>query len=56
MAHARTHDWSDGDPELRESIRVLQRYRTTRMILAIAGLVAAFGAAALYALLSYSGR
>lgn len=56
MTPAQTKDWSDPDPELRESVRAYQHQRSMRLIGVTVALLAALGAAALYALLSYSGH
>lgn len=56
MTPAQTNDWSGTDPELRESVRVYRHQRSMRLLAVGVALLAAFGTAALYAVLSYSGH
>lgn len=57
MAHAHANeDWLAQDPELRDSIRVIRRDHTWRLIGVVVAMVAAFATAAAYAYLSYSDQ
>lgn len=48
-------DVFENDPDLRHSLRVIQRQRRGKQIGVMLGIVAAFVIAVLYAYLSYSG-
>ena len=55
MAYARTNDdWLAQDPELRESLRVIRRQHSLRLIGVVVALIAAAATAIAYASLSYS--
>ncbi len=56
MAHATTNDSYLADPDLRESLRVIQHERSMHMIAVGVALVAAIATAVAYASLSYSDR
>ena len=55
MAHAHmSEDWLTGDPDLRESIRVIRRDHTWRLVGVAVALAAAVGLAFATAYLSYN--
>jgi hypothetical protein len=57
MSYARTNDsWLDHDPELKESLRVIRRQHSVRLIGVVVALCAAVAITAAYASLSYGDR
>jgi hypothetical protein len=55
MAYARRNDdWLAQDPDLRESLRVIRRQHSLRLIGVVLALIAAAATAIAYASLSYS--
>jgi hypothetical protein len=57
MAHAHTNDdWLMQDPDLRDSLRIIRRQHTWRLIGVVVALLAALATAIAYASLSYSDR